>query len=73
MLLCDAQVSSVIGRRHRGSWSSNTLPAKQLCNANTCLQTLLRLTFTLYSQAIQGEMQKTSQIYLPLGCSRFTG
>lgn len=46
-LFCDAQASSVIAGRRRGSQSSSTLPAKQPCNANTCLQMFFRLTFTL--------------------------
>lgn len=75
-LFCDAPASSVITGWHRGSQSSSTLPAKQPCNANTCLQTLFRLTFTLYSQAIQGQTEdckKTPQIHFIPGCLCFTG
>lgn len=39
-------------------WALSTgWPAQQLCDANTCLNILFRLTFTLVSQAIQGQMK----------------
>lgn len=54
-----------MGSVSAGWQGGSSLPAQQLCDANTCLHTLfrLRLTFTLFSQAIQGQMKsyKTKQ------------